>query len=82
MYKKWIVYIVRCSDSSLYTGITTDIERRIKEHNSSKKGASYTSTRRPVVLCYTEDVMTKSEALKRELEIKKMKKRNKEDLIK
>ena len=50
---KWFVYILKCSDNTLYTGITTDIERRIKEHNSSNKGAKYTKTRRPVKLFYS-----------------------------
>lgn len=69
----WIVYILRCSDSSLYTGITSDIERRVTEHNSSEKlGAKYTKTRRPVTLVHSESYQTRSEALKREWQIKKL----------
>lgn len=50
---RWTVYMVRCKDGSLYTGITTDLHRRLQEHNSSKKGAKYTRSRRPVSLVYT-----------------------------
>lgn len=64
--------MVKCRDGSYYTGITTDIERRIKEHNSSPQGARYTRARRPVTLCYCEDAASRSEALKRELQIKKL----------
>jgi putative endonuclease len=68
----WFVYIVRCSDSTLYTGITTDLERRMDEHNSHKKGARYTRTRRPVRLVYCEKVSSRSAAASREYAIKKM----------
>jgi len=54
MNKEWFVYIVECNDKTLYTGITTDLERRIKEHNYSSKGAKYTSKRRPVRMVYFE----------------------------
>ena len=51
----WTVYILTCADATLYTGVTTDLERRLKEHNDcDKKGAKYTRTRRPVSLSYTE----------------------------
>ncbi len=73
----WHVYILKCSDSSLYTGITTDIKRRVKEHNFSVKGAKYTRGRRPVECIYTENVDDKSSASKREWEIKKMSKAEK-----
>ena len=63
------VYIVRCSDNSLYTGYTNNIEARINKHNAGK-GAKYTKIRRPVELVYQETYTTKSEALKREYEIK------------
>ena len=63
------VYIVRCSDNSLYTGYTNNIEVRINKHNAGK-GAKYTKIRRPVELVYQETYTTKSEALKREYEIK------------
>ncbi len=65
----WHVYIISCSDNSLYTGITTDMSRRIKEHNSGK-GGHYTMARRPVKLVYQEKHPNRSHALKRESEIK------------
>ena len=60
------VYMVRCADGTLYTGYTTDVTRRIKEHNHSKKGAKYTRSRRPVHLVYKECFDTKSKAMSRE----------------
>ncbi len=68
----YYVYIVQCSDNSLYTGITVDLERRIYEHNSSDKGAKYTKIRRPVFLVYDEKCDNRSSALKREYAIKKL----------
>jgi len=65
------IYILECSDGSFYTGSTNCIERRLKEHNSSKKGAHYTKIRRPVVLKYQEQFNSLSDARKREAEIKK-----------
>ena len=73
--------MLRCSDNTLYTGITTDLERRINEHNSSDKGAKYTKARRPVILVYSEKHSDRSSASKREYAIKKMTKSNKELLI-
>ena len=67
----YYVYIVRCADETLYTGIATDLERRIEEHNHSKKGARYTRVRRPVTLVYHEQFEDRSTASKREYEIKK-----------
>ncbi len=67
----YYVYIVQCADDTLYTGIATDLTRRIEEHNSSEKGAKYTRVRRPVVLMYTEEFPNRSLASKREYEIKK-----------
>lgn len=78
--KKWIVYLLRCSDNSLYTGITTDVERRLQEHKSGE-GAKYTKSRRPVNLVYKEKVGTRSEATKREIEIKNFSKTKKEQLV-
>ena len=63
--------MVQCADSSLYTGITTELERRVKEHNESEKGAKYTKVRRPVHLVYSEKYSDRSSASKREYEIKK-----------
>ncbi len=65
----WYVYIVKCSDGSLYTGVTTDIKRRIGEHNAGQ-GASYTRIRTPVSLVHNESHPNRSKALKREAEIK------------
>ena len=65
------VYILECADDSLYTGWTTDLEKRIQAHND-KKGAKYTKSRTPVKLFYCEECESKSAALKREAEIKKL----------
>jgi len=67
----YYLYIVECSDGTLYTGIATDLDRRIEEHNSSDKGAKYTRARRPVTLVYSEEYPNRSEASKREYFIKK-----------
>lgn len=76
----WKVYIVRCADDSLYTGITTDLERRIKEHNESK-GAKYTRARGPVELVYSAEFKDRSEATKEELRIKSLSREAKLSLI-
>jgi putative endonuclease len=73
----YYVYIVECSDGTLYTGIATELERRIEEHNSSDKGAKYTRARRPVELVYSEEYSDRSSALKREYYIKKKMNRQK-----
>ena len=75
------VYILKCNDETLYTGITNDLSKRIQAHNSSKTGAKYTKARRPVTLQYSETYQTKSEALKREIEIKKFTRAQKLHLI-
>ena len=67
----YFVYIVECADNTLYTGIATELERRIEEHNSSDKGAKYTRVRRPVKLVYHETYPNRSTASKREYAIKK-----------
>lgn len=81
----YIVYILRCKDKSLYTGITTDIKRRIDEHNgvagNEKTAAKYTRARRPVELVYSESYASRSTASKREAEIKKMTRVKKLDLL-
>ena len=77
----YILYLLRCSDGTLYTGITVDVTRRLHEHNTSDKGAKYTKSRRPCVLVYHELLNTKSAALKREIAIKKMTKAQKESLL-
>ncbi len=78
----WTIYIVRCADSTLYTGIARDAARRVEEHNSgSRLAASYTRSRRPVVLVYQEAAASRSEALKREYQIKQMSRNDKERLL-
>jgi putative endonuclease len=77
----WHVYIIKCSDGSLYTGITTDIKRRIEEHDSGK-GAKYTKGRAPVNLVHKENHSSRSKALKREAEIKSWPRYKKSTLIK
>jgi putative endonuclease len=67
----WFVYIVRCDDRSLYTGITTDTARRVRQHNAGR-GAKYTAQRCPVSLVYTEIAENRGAALKREYEIKQL----------
>lgn len=78
----YFVYVLKCSDDTLYTGITTDVKRRVDEHNGSDKGAKYTKTRRPVTLVYQEKSEDRSSASKREREIKKMPRLKKIELIK
>lgn len=78
----WYVYILECADASFYTGIATDLERRICEHNGEGSvGAKYTRGRRPVILAYQEIVSSRSEALIRENEIKRMTRREKQRLL-
>ena len=67
----YYVYMVKCADDTLYTGIATELDRRIEEHNASDKGAKYTRVRRPVKLVYSEKYPDRSSASKREYEIKK-----------
>ena len=78
----WKVYLLRCSDDSLYTGITRDLNRRLNEHNNNDRLASaYTRARRPVTLVYYESHSNRSSASKREAEVKKMTKIEKEKLV-
>jgi putative endonuclease len=74
--------MVTCSDGTIYTGYTKDILKRLKQHNSNSQGAKYTSTRRPVKLSFVEIVDSQKEAILRELEIKKLPRKKKIDLIK
>lgn len=76
----WTVYILKCSDDSLYTGITNNLERRTNEHNNGV-GAKYTKGRTPVEVVYTENCPNRSQASKRELEIKKLCRNDKLRLI-
>ena len=77
----WYVYILRCGDNTLYTGITDDVPRRLAAHRAGK-GAKYTRGRGPLELAYTEQLPDKSAALRREIEIKRLRRAGKERLIK
>jgi len=77
----YFVYILQCNDGTLYTGITTDLERRIKEHNDSKLGAKYTKARRPVELIYSKNFTDRSAALIEEARIKKLTRSEKLDFL-
>ena len=80
--KPWFIYILRCADNSLYTGITLDVSKRLDQHNGiDKNGAKYTKARRPVKLVYQEISLSRSDACKREHAIKSLKKSEKESLI-
>ncbi len=79
--EKWYVYILKCADTTLYTGVTTDLKRRIDEHNHSPLGAKYTKSRRPVALVHQETYQNRVEATKREAEIKKFSKLEKQRLF-
>jgi len=79
--RSWYVYMLECNDGSYYTGVTTDMDRRLHEHNHSPKGAKYTRSRRPVTLRYHEKFADKSDALKAEIMIKKMSRREKIQLL-
>lgn len=76
----WLVYLLRCADGSLYTGITTDLDRRLKAH-AAGTASRYTRSRLPVRLAYAEQQPDKSRALRREAEIKKLRKVAKERLV-
>ena len=73
-------YIVKCSDGTFYTGLTNDLTRRMEAHNQGR-GAKYTKARRPVTLIYYETFETKEEAMKREYAIKRLSRKEKEELI-
>lgn len=77
----YFVYLIQCSDQSLYTGITNDLERRFKQHKN-KKGGAYTKFHTAEKIVYTETFLTKGEALRREREIKSWRREKKLDLIK
>jgi len=77
----YFVYILQCNDTTLYTGITVNVQKRLKEHNESPKGAKYTRVRRPVKLVYTEESTDRSSASKREYAIKKLTRKEKLELI-
>ncbi|MCK5515694.1 MAG: GIY-YIG nuclease family protein [Desulfobulbaceae bacterium] len=77
----WYVYIVQCRDNTYYTGITTNLSRRLQEHNSPKQGARYTRPRQPVKLVYHEPAHSRSGAASREYQIRKLTPTKKKALI-
>ncbi|MBL4940102.1 MAG: GIY-YIG nuclease family protein [Colwellia sp.] len=77
----WTVYFLRCNDNSLYAGITTDIVRRLHQHNHTKLGAKYTKAKRPVTLVFIETATDRSAASKREYQLRKLTKAQKEQLV-
>jgi putative endonuclease len=78
----WAVYMVRCADGSLYTGISLEVSRRVEEHNASDElGSRYTRTRRPVSLVYREAAASRAAAARREREIKRLTRQKKEALV-
>ncbi len=77
----YFVYILKCSDDTLYTGITVGLERRVREHNSSNLGAKYTKVRRPVELVFSKKFKTRSLATKEEMRIKGLKRGEKLKLV-
>lgn len=79
--RDWFVYILQCADRSFYTGITTDVERRLREHNQGKTAAKYTYPRRPLTLVYTESLANRSAACKREYQIKQLSRLQKQQLL-
>jgi putative endonuclease len=82
MSDSWFVYILRCADGSFYTGITTDVERRIREHNhGGNQAAAYTRSRRPVTLVYQENCSGRPGAARREAAIRKLGRKEKENLV-
>lgn len=68
----WYVYMVQCNDGTLYTGVTTDVSRRVSEHNDPKKGAKYTKARQPVTLVYSQSASNRSAAQVEEARLKKL----------
>jgi putative endonuclease len=79
--KSWFLYIIRTIDAQLYTGITTDVQRRWQEHLSGKGGARFFRTSKPIAVCFLEEHTDRSSASKREAAIKKMSKNQKELLV-
>lgn len=80
---QWYVYLLRCADDTLYAGVTTDLMRRVREHNGEfkNKGAKYTKVRRPVELVYSEECEDRSVAGKREYEIRTLSRTQKLELV-
>lgn len=78
----YYLYLVECIDKTLYTGITTDLDRRVEEHNFSKKGSKYIMARRPVKLVFSKEFKNRSTALKEEFRVKKLSREEKLIMIK
>ena len=78
---KWFLYVLQCSDGTYYTGVTTNIKRRLKEHNNSKLGAKYTRARRPVEIVYVSEYDNRSSAQKAEYKFKQLTRKQKESII-
>jgi len=78
----YYLYVLKCADETLYTGITVDLKRRVGEHNSSKLGAKYTKSRRPVNLVYSKEFIDRSTASKEEARIKALSRKEKQEMIK
>ena len=78
----YYLYILKCADGTLYTGITVDLKRRVEEHNFSKFGARYTKARRPVKLVYSKKFLNRSIVSKEEARIKALSRKQKQDMIK
>ena len=77
----YYLYILKCADDSLYTGITINLNQRVNQHNSSKRGAKYTRSRRPVKVVYTKKFANRPMAVKEELRIKKLSRKEKLKII-
>lgn len=78
---RWFVYLLRCADGTLYAGITTDLDRRLAEHNSGKAGAKYTRARRPVTLAWQEPAVDRAAASRREYAVRTLSRAEKERLV-
>lgn len=81
MNKDWYIYVLECSDGSLYCGVSTDVDRRLHEHNNTKRGAKYTKTRRPVKVVFSFLCSNKKEAYQLEYKFKKLKRNKKEKIV-
>jgi len=77
----WFLYVLQCNDGTYYTGITTNITRRLNEHNTSSRGAKYTKTRRPVEVVYRTRFKDRSSAQKAEYKFKRLTRKQKEEII-
>lgn len=81
MSNQWFLYVLLCSDDTLYTGVTTDPKRRLREHNNTKKGAKYTNSRRPTKMVYCEKHPDQSAAQKAEYAFKKLTRKQKDKKV-